>query len=214
MSTTEHRGPVKAAITVSLDGYVTGPDDRPGQGLGVGGERLHHWVMGGPWTYATDHEPGAGMTEADRAYHDALLEGTSAGLCGRGMYDSAGAWGGHNPFGGTMVVLTHRTADQPDPGSGFVMVDGFDAALAAAREAAGDGGVAIGGGADVIRQALAAGVVDELGISTAPVVLGGGKRLFAGFDRDIDLDVLTVHHSRYAVHVRYAVRRGAPPAPA
>ncbi|MFI7490550.1 hypothetical protein ACIBXA_19420 [Micromonospora echinaurantiaca] len=92
MSTTERRGPVKAAITVSLDGYITGPDDRPGQGLGVGGERLHYWVMGGPWTYETDHEPGAGMTDADRAYYDALLAGTSAGLCGRGMYDNAGAW--------------------------------------------------------------------------------------------------------------------------
>jgi dihydrofolate reductase len=106
-----------------------------------------------------------------------------------------------------MIVLTHRTADQPDPDSGFRMVEGFDEALAAAREEAGGGGVAIGGGADTIRQALAAGVVDELGITTAPVVLGRGKRLFEGFDRDIDLDILSVHHSPYAVHVRYAVRR-------
>ncbi|MGY0004235.1 dihydrofolate reductase family protein [Micromonospora sp. I033] len=207
MSTTERHGPVKAGITVSLDGYITGPDDREGQGLGIGGERLHYWVMGGPWTYETDREPGAGMTDADRAYFDALLEGTSAGLCGRGMYDSAGAWGGRNPFGGTMVVLTHRTADQPDPSTGFLMVDGFAEALAAARRAAGDGGVAIGGGADIIRQALTAGVVDELGITTAPVVLGRGKRLFEGFDRDVDLTILSVHHSPYAVHVRYAVTR-------
>ncbi|MGS2616057.1 dihydrofolate reductase family protein [Micromonospora sp. LZ34] len=207
MSTTERRGPVKAAITVSLDGYVTGPDDREGQGLGVGGERLHYWVMGGPWTYETEREPGAGMTDADRAYYDALLEGTSAGLCGRGMYDSAGAWGGRNPFGGTMVVLTHRTADQPDPSTGFIMVDGFEEALAEARRAAGDGGVAIGGGAHIIRQALGAGVVDELGITTAPVVLGSGKRLFEGFDRDIDLKILSVHNSPYAVHVRYGVVR-------
>lgn len=198
---------VKAAITVSLDGYVTGPDDRAGQGLGVGGERLHYWVMGGPWTYDAEHEPGTGMTDEDRAYYDALLEGTSGGLCGRGMYDAAGAWGGTNPFGGPMVVLTHRTEDQPDPSTGFRMVSGFDAALAAAREAAGDGGVAIGGGADVIRQALAAGVVDELGITTAPVVLGGGKRLFEGFTRDVDLRILSVHRSPYAVHVRYAVQR-------
>ncbi|HYH30732.1 MAG TPA: dihydrofolate reductase family protein [Pseudonocardia sp.] len=207
MSTADNPGPVKAAISVSLDGYITGPDDRAGQGLGVGGERLHYWVMGGPWTYATDHEPGAGMTDADRAYYDALLEGTSGGLCGRAMYDSAGAWGGRNPFGGTMVVLTHRTADQPDPDAGFLMVEGFDEALAAARKEAGDGAVAIGGGADTIRQALAAGVVDELGITTAPVLLGRGKRLFEGFDRDVDLEILSVHHSPYAVHVRYAVRR-------
>jgi dihydrofolate reductase len=200
-------GRVKAAITMSLDGYVTGPDDREGQGLGVGGERLHYWVMGGPWTYRTEREPGAGMTDADRAYYDALLEGVSGGLCGRGMYDSAGAWGGQNPFGGTMVVLTHRTGDQPGPGTGFLMVEGFDEALAAARREAGGGDVAIGGGADTIRQALAAGVVDELGITTAPVVLGRGKRLFEGFDHDIDLEIISVHHSPYAVHARYAVRR-------
>jgi len=206
MSGTGH-GTVKAAISVSLDGYVTGPDDRPGQGRGVGGGRLHYWVMGGPWTYETDHEPGAGMSEEDDAYYAELLEGVEAGICGRGMYDMSGAWGGTNPFGGTLVVLTHRTEDQPDESSGFVMVDGFDAALARAREAAGDGGVAIGGGADTIRQALAAGVVDELGITTAPVILGAGKRLFEGFDRDVDLDILSVHHSPYAVHTRYAVRR-------
>ena len=207
MSTNGEQGKVVASITVSLDGYVTGPDDRPGQGLGVGGERLHYWVMGGPWTYGTDHQPGAGMGEADREYYDLLLHGQSAGICGRGMYDSAGAWGGTNPFPGTLVVLTHRTEDQPDENSGFVMVDGFDAALARAREAADGGGVAIGGGADVIRQALRAGVVDELGISTAPVILGGGKRLFDGFDPDVDLEILSVHAGTYAIHARYAVRR-------
>jgi dihydrofolate reductase len=207
MSSNGTQGPVKATITVSLDGYVTGPDDRERQGLGVGGERLHYWVMGGPWTYETDHEPGVGMSEADHAYFAELLEGVEAGLCGRGMYDSSGAWGGTNPFGGTLVVLTHRTEDQPDESTGFVMVDGFDAAFARAREAAGSGGIAIGGGADVIRQALAAGLVDELGITIAPVILGGGKRLFEGFDHDIDLEILSVHHSTYAVHTRYAVRR-------
>jgi dihydrofolate reductase len=163
--------------------------------------------MGGPCTYETDHEPGAGMTESDQAYYAELLEGIEAGMCGGRMYDSSGAWGGTNPFGGTLVVLTHRTEDQPDESTGFVMVDGFDAAHARAREAAGDGGIAIGGGADIIRQALAAGVIDELGISTAPVVLGGGKRLFEGFEQDLDLEILSVHHSPYAVHVRYAVRR-------
>lgn len=208
MSTTGRHGPVKAAITVSVDGFITGPDDRAGQGLGVGGERLHHWVMGGPWTYGSGPEPGAAMTAEDRAHYDALLDGTSAGLCGRGMYDSSGAWGGRNPFDGTLVVLTHRTADAPDPDTGFLLVDGFEQALATARREAGDGGgVIVGGGADVIRQALAAGVVDELAITTAPVVLGRGKRLFAGFDHDLDLDVLSVHHSPHAVHVRYAVRR-------
>jgi dihydrofolate reductase len=79
--------------------------------------------------------------------------------------------------------------------------------LTQAAEAAGDGDVSIGGGADVIRQALAAGKVDELVISTAPVILGAGKRLFEGFDRDTDLEVAKIYSSPYATHVRYTVSR-------
>lgn len=198
---------VIATITVSVDGYVAGPDDGPGNGLGTGGERLHYWVMGGPWTYETEHEPMSGMGATDKEYFDELVTGLGAGLVGRGMYDASGGWGGTNPFDGTLVVLTHRVEDQPDPSAGFRFVDGFDEAFALAKEAAGDKDIAISGGADVIRQALAAGVVDELAISTAPVVLGGGKRLFDGFTDDIDLDLVSVHHSPYAVHTRYAVRR-------
>jgi dihydrofolate reductase len=122
------------------------------------------------------------------------------------MYDSAGAWGGTNPFPGTLIVLTHRTEDQPDPSAGFLFIDGFDAALAKARELAGDAAISLGGGADLIRQGLAAGVVDELAISTAPLVLGGGKRLFEGFEHDLDLEVLGTWSSPYATHVRYAVK--------
>ncbi len=199
-------GKVIAGITTSLDGYVAGPNDGPGRGLGDGGERLHYWVMGGPWTYETEHDVGK-MSGADREYFEELVANVGGGVVGRGMYDAAGAWGGTNPFGGTLVVLTHRTEDQPPPEAGFRFVDGFDAALSAARQVAGDKDVSIGGGADVIRQALAAGVVDELAISTAPVVLGGGKRLFEGFERDMDLEIGSVHQSQWATHVRYAVRR-------
>lgn len=197
---------VIAAITTSVDGYVTGPDDGPGNGLGTGGERLHHWVMGGPWTYADPRSPD-GMTGPDRDYYETLVAGVGGGVCGRGMYEAAGAWGGTNPFPGRLVVLTHRVEDQPPTESGFDFVDGFDAALAAARDHADGKDVTLSGGADLIRQGLAAGVVDELGISVAPVVLGAGKRLFDGFDLDLDLEVLSVHASRWATHVRYAVRR-------
>jgi dihydrofolate reductase len=191
---------------VPAAGYIVGPDDGPGCGLGKGGERLHYWVMGGPWTYDDDGRDTNGMQGPDREFFDALTEGMGAGICGR-MYESAGAWGGTNPFPGPLVVLTHRTEDQPDPSTGFIFVNGFDAALAKARELAGDGVVALGGGADLIRQGLAAGVVDELAISTAPLLLGGGKRLFDGFDQDHDLEVLGVWSSQYATHVRYRVKK-------
>jgi dihydrofolate reductase len=104
-------------------------------------------------------------------------------------------------------VLTHRTADRPAAETGFRFVADLGAALAQAAEAAGDGDIAVGGGADVIRQALAAGKVDELVISTAPVILGRGKRLFGGFDRDMDLEVAKVYSSPYATHVRYTVTK-------
>ena len=195
---------VIASITTSVDGYVTGPDDRPGQGLGRGGERLHHWVMGGPWTYEGGHD--FAMNSPDKELYDSLLARIGASVVGRGMYDAAGGWGGSNPFPVDLFVVTHRAEDEP-AGSGFVFVDGLDEALDRAAAVAGDRAVSIGGGADVIRQALAGGRVDELVLSTAPVVLGGGKRLFDGFDRDVELEVLETVSSPYATHVRYAVRR-------
>jgi dihydrofolate reductase len=198
-------GNVIASITTSVDGLITGPDDAPGHGLGIGGERLHYWVMGGPWTYAGGHE--FAMYGADKEFYDEFTAGMGAAIVGRGMYDAAGAWGGKNPFPGPLFVLTHRTADQPSPEAGFTFVTGLDDALTQARETAGGKDVGIGGGADVIRQALAAGVVDELIISTAPVILGAGKRLFDGFDRDIDLEIVKAVSSSYATHVRYAVRK-------
>ena len=192
-----------ASITMSLDGFITGPDDRPGQGLGVGGERLHYWVFGGPWTYDGEQNFDA-ISGQDKTYYDGLFERIGAGIVGRGMYDAAGAWGGQNPFPGTLVVLTHRT-DDPHDGS-FTFIDDLGEGLRVAREAAVDKAVNIGGGADVIRQALAAGEVNELCLSIAPVVLGAGKPLFDG-SLELDLEPLEVHQSRWATHVRYAVTR-------
>jgi dihydrofolate reductase len=199
-------GKVVASISTSVDGYVTGPDDRPGQGLGRGGERLHYWVMGGAWTYDGDH--AFAMHGPDKEFYDDLVSTMASGVVGRGMYDAAGAWGGRNPFPGTLFVLTHRTEEQPADDTGFRFVADLDEALTLAAEAAGDGDVAVGGGADVIRQALAAGRVDELVISTAPLILGAGKRLFEGFDLDVDLEIASVHCSPYATHVRYSVLSG------
>lgn len=197
---------VIASITTSVDGYVTGPGDGPGCGLGRGGERLHYWVMGGPWTYETEHSPGE-TGGADKEFLDDLVRNVGAGLCGRGMYEAAGAWGGTNPFGGTLFVLTHRVEEAPDPATGFAFVGDLPTAMRRAVEAAAGRDVTIGGGADVIRQALAAGYVDELAISTAPVILGAGKRLFDGFGHDLDLSVRRVYTSPYATHIRYAVKR-------
>jgi dihydrofolate reductase len=197
---------VIATITTSVDGYITGPGDGPDLGLGVGGERLHYWVMGGPWTYDTEHEPGVGMSDADREFFEQLTSGLGAGICGRGMYESAKACGGKNPFDGPLWVVTHRVEDQPDPEAGFTFIDSLDAALEEATAAADGKDIAISGGGDLIRQALGAGQIDVLAISVAPVILGRGKRLFEGFDHDIDLEISSVHQSDYAVHTIYDVK--------
>jgi len=196
---------VIASITQSVDGYVTGPDDGPGQGLGRGGERLHYWVMGGPWTYDGEHT--FGMHGPDKEFFDEMVSTVAAGVVGRGMYDAAGGWGGTNPFPGPLFVATHRVEDQPAAASGFTFVGDLDAALDQAAETAGEKDVSIGGGADVIRQALAADRVDELVVSTAPVILGAGKGLFDGFEKDVDLEVIKVYSSPFATHVRYRVVR-------
>jgi dihydrofolate reductase len=176
-------------------------------GLGEGGERLHYWVMGGPWTYETEHEPGVGMSETDRRFFAELTSDLGGAVCGRGMYDAANAWGGQNPFGGPLWVVTHRTEDAPEPGTGFHFVDGLEKALEEASATAGGKDVAISGGGDVIRQALAAGHVDVLALSTAPVILGKGKQLFDDFDHDMDLEIREVFAGPYATHHIYDVRR-------
>src|SRR4029450_9393112 len=129
-------------------------------GLAVGTSGAHGATAPRPYGHHA-HDPD-GMRGADREYYESITDRLGCGIVGRNMYDAAGAWGGTNPFPGTLIVLTPRTEDQPDPSAGFLFVDGFDAALMKARELAGDGGVSLGGGADLIRQGLAAGVVDEL----------------------------------------------------
>jgi dihydrofolate reductase len=193
-----------AGITTSLDGYVTGPDDGPGRGLGAGGERLHYWVFGGPWSY--DEDPRGEATGADKQYLDQAVARFGAVVAGRNTYEAAGAWGGENPFGVPLFVVTHRLQDAPPPDSGFRFAGGVEEAVAAAREVAGGRDVSVMGGADVIRQALRAGLLDELSISIAPVVLGGGKRLFDGFDQTVVLEHVGLLQSPFATHITYRVR--------
>jgi dihydrofolate reductase len=195
---------VLAGITTSVDGYIAGPDDGPGKGLGEGGERLHHWVFGGPWTYESGAKGDA--TGEDAAWLEQAMQGLGAVVGGRWTYEAARHWGDENPWGLPFFIVTHRPEEQP-AGDAFVFVDGVGDAIARAREAAGDKDVHVMGGADVIRQALAAGLVDELTIIVAPVILGGGKRLFDGFDQSIELEHIGVRQSGLATFIDYRVGR-------
>jgi len=194
---------VVASITTSVDGYVAGPDDRPGKGLGEGGEQLHYWVFGGPWTYA--EEPRREPAGEDAAWLERVMARQGAVVGGRWTYEAAGRWGGTSPWDGPVFIVTHRPEDEPD-GGGFTFVSGVTEAIERAVAAAGDKDVSVMGGADVIRQALAAGLVDELTIIIAPVILGGGKRLFEGFTDQVALEHMGVRQSPLATFVDYRVK--------
>jgi dihydrofolate reductase len=200
---------VVSGMTTSLDGYITGPNDRPGAGLGDGGERLHYWVFGGPWTY--DGGPRGTPAPADQQYMDEVFAAGGAWIVGRTMHDVVDGWGTDPGFGVPVFVVTHRpheTVVRGDTTFEFV-TGGIEDALARAKEAAGKKNVIVMGGADVLRQYLAAGLVDELTLTIAPVLLGAGKRLFEGLTRtDLMLERTAVIESPFATHIRYRV--GAP----
>jgi len=194
---------VTAGITMSVDGYIAGPNDGPEKGLGEGGERLHYWVFGGRWTY--DSEPRGEATGEDAAWLEQAISRLGAVVSGRWTYEAARHWGDENPWGLPLFIVTHRPEEEPEGGA-FIFVDGVEEAIARAREAAGDKDVNVMGGADVIRQALEAGLVEELTIIVAPVVLGGGKRLFEGFTTPLDLDHIGVRQSPFATFIDYRVK--------
>jgi dihydrofolate reductase len=197
---------VVAGITMSVDGYITGPDDGPGKGLGDGGERLHSWVFGGPWSYADG--PRGEPAGEDAAWLAEVTSRVGAVVGGRWTYEAARHWGDENPWDLPFFIVTHRPQEQPEGGA-FTFVSGVEAAVERALDAAGGKDVNVMGGADVIRQALAAGIVDELTIIVAPVVLGGGKRLFEGFSQSLDLEHRGVRQSPFATFIDYAVVGGS-----
>ena len=195
---------VIANITISIDGYIAGPDDGPEKGLGEGGERLHYWVFGGPWSY--ENEPTGEPSGPDAEWLNEMSSKLGAVVGGRWTYEAARHWGDENPWGLPFFILTHRPEEQPE-GDDFTFVSGIEEAVERAKEAAGEKNVSIMGGADTIRQALDAGLVDELSIVIAPITLGGGKHLFDGFTKSLDLEHLGVRQSEYATFIDYRVKR-------
>jgi dihydrofolate reductase len=195
---------VIANITTSVDGYIAGPDDGPGKGLGEGGERLHYWVFGGPWSY--DDVPRGDASGEDAEWLNEVSARIGAVVGGRWTYEAARHWGDENPWGLPFFIVTHRPEEEPEGGH-FNFVAGVEEAIARAKEAAGDKDVSVMGGADVIRQALDADLVDELSIIVAPVILGDGKRLFDGFSKSVELEHVGVRQSPFATFIDYRVTR-------
>ncbi|KAA0024887.1 dihydrofolate reductase family protein [Antrihabitans cavernicola] len=190
-------------MSISLDGYVAGPEQSREAGVGKRGLELHGWHIGDPRA-----------NDADKIAAEWLMRPRGAYVMGRNMFgpirgdwdeDWTGWWGNEPPYHAPVFVLTHYPHEpiQMDGGTTFHFVtDSFDAAYAAAREAAGDKGVDIAGGASTVRQALIAGVIDELTLDIVPVLLGAGERMFDGVE-SFDFEPTEVLHSPLATHIRY-----------
>ena len=151
--------------------------------------------------------PTGEATGEDADWLQQAMSGLGAVVSGRNTYEAADRWGDKNPFGVPIFIVTHRPEEEPDTGE-FNFVSGVEQAVERAVDAADDDKVVnVMGGADVIRQALDAGLVEELTIIVAPVVLGGGKHLFEGFAKDLELEHLGVRQSPFATFIDYRVKR-------
>ena len=189
-------------ITMSLDGFVAGPDANAEQPLGAGGEELHEWATTSR-DWRERHGLAGGEVNADSDVLAEAMQDVSAYVMGRGMFGGGdgpwgdepweGWWGDDPPFHAPVFVLTHHAREplEKDGGTTFHFVtDGIEAAVARASEAAGGGRVLIAGGANVAQQALRAGLVDEMQVHVAPILLGGGVRLFDDLGPSIGVELV------------------------
>jgi dihydrofolate reductase len=177
-------------MTMSLDGFVAGPDQSKQDPLGVGGMKLHTWLF--PLAaFRERHGDEGGDVNASTPVVEGWLENIGATVMGRNMFGGGpgpwgenpwkGWWGDEPPFRHPVYVLTHHARDPLEMKGGTTfhfVTDGIESALEQARNAAGGKDVSLGGGANVAQQYLAAGLIDELEISVVPLLLGDGARLF------------------------------------
>ena len=188
------------SMSMSLDGFITGPNDDRGKGLGVDGHRLHDWLADG--TDPASHRPSGVSGEV----FDELMA-TGAVVAGRRTFEIAGGWSVDHHDGVPIFVLTRRPPDGGAPDWPLVTyVTDVATAMARAKDAAGDGNVLVHG-ARTAQLALAAGVLDELEIHQIPVLLGQGRRLFDHLGPDhIELELARIVDAPGVTHLRYRVR--------
>jgi dihydrofolate reductase len=209
---------VMIEISMSLDGFVAGPNQTREEPLGAGGEGLHEWVTRlASWRSRHGLEGGASGPDDDLVQE--LSSSIGANVMGRRMFSGGegpwehdtnadGWWGEEPPFHGPVFVLTHhpRETVSKQGGTTYTFVtDGIESAIEQARAAAGDQDVLISGGADVAQQGLAAGLVDRLELHVVPIFLGGGVRLFDGAPPDATLEQARAIDSPGVTHLGYRV---------
>ncbi len=204
-------------ISMSLDGFVAGPNPTVEQPLGEGGEQLHEWVVKlASWREAHNH-PGGSAGPDDDVLKESV-EAAGAIVMGRRMFSGGegpweddpvadGWWGDDPPFAVPVSVVTHHAREPETKGdTTFTFVaEGIEAALEGARATAGERNVAVAGGASVAQQYLRAGLMDEIQVHVAPVLLGGGVRLFDDRGEPTKLELTRVIDSPAVTHLRYRV---------
>jgi dihydrofolate reductase len=189
-------------MSISLDGFVAGPDQSRDNPLGKRGREVHGWHLG-------DER----ANDADQTATGWLMRPRGAYVMGRNMFGPVrgdwdeewrGWWGPEPPYHAPVFVLTHHPHDpiEMEGGTTFHFVEGFNAAYGQACAMAGDAGVDIAGGASTVRQALTAGVIDELTLDVVPVLLESGERMFDGVE-SFGFEPVEVLHSPLATHIRY-----------
>ncbi len=207
---------VRVHISVSADGYVAGPNQSLENPLGEGGGALHEWAF--PLkAFREPHGMEGGEVNASTAVIEESLANVGAEIMGRGKFGGGpgpwgeapwrGWWGEEPPFHMPVFVLTHHEREPltlADTTFTFV-TDGIESALARAKESAAGKDVAVGGGANVVNQYLAAGLVDLLELDVVPVLLGGGARLFEGVGPSVALEQVRVVEAPGVTHLGYRV---------
>jgi len=206
---------VTSQISISLDGYVAGPNQSLDNPIGEGGMRLHEWAFATE-AWRSQHGEQGGERSADSEVAERLLEGVGAFIMGRNMFGPGrgawdeswtGWWGEDPPYHAPVYVLTHHAREPVEMQGGTTfhfVTDGIASALEQAGAAAGEADVSIAGGASTVNQYLAAGLLDELHLHIVPVVLGDGERLFMDIG-EIGLEPTDVVPSPAVTHVKYRV---------
>jgi dihydrofolate reductase len=205
-------------ISMSLDGFVAGPNPSEKDPLGEGGMKLHEWAFALE-AWRAPHGREGGEVNASTPVVEEALANVGATVMGRKMFGGGpgpwgedpwdGWWGEDPPFHTPVFVLTHHPREPLEKQGGttfFFVSDGIESALEQAKQAAGGKDVSLGGGAEVAQQYLAAGLIDELQLNIPPVLLGGGTRLFENLpSANIELEPILVVNAPGATHLRYRV---------
>jgi dihydrofolate reductase len=191
-------------MSTSLDGFIAGPNEGPGNGLGDGGHRLHDWAMTGG---GADHKGVGRPAGANGEVWDETMA-TGAIVAGRGTFEPAGGWGGDHHDGVPIFILTRHDPADLRQWPLVTYVNDVTSAMTQAKEAAGDKNVLVHG-AGTAQLALAAGVLDELELHLIPVLFGQGRRLFEGLAAEqIELQRTRILEGEGGVtHMHYRVRR-------